>query len=102
MRWTWELSHRAEKDLARIEKPVRSRIFDALDRMTGELSTGVGLSNVKRLASIEPEEWRLRVGDYRVRFQMKIRPGKIGHEQGNIEFSSVVVVKVAHRREAYR
>jgi mRNA-degrading endonuclease RelE of RelBE toxin-antitoxin system len=50
------------------------------------LSTGEG--DVKRLQEIEPPEYRLRVGDYRLRF----------HDLGD----SILILAVKHRREAYR
>ena len=43
---------------------------------------------MKRLQDIEPPEFRLRVGDYRLRF----------HDQGD----TLYVTAVKHRREAYR
>lgn len=59
------------------------RILHALDRF---LETGEG--DVKRLQNIEPPEFRLRVGDYRVRFQ----------QHGE----KIYISAVKHRREAYR
>ena len=50
------------------------------------LATGEG--DVKRLQDIEPPEFRLRVGDYRVRF----------HDHGD----TLHVTAVKHRREVYR
>jgi len=44
--------------------------------------------DVKRLQGIEPPEFRLRIGDYRVRF----------HDSGGV----LEVTGVKHRREAYR
>jgi mRNA-degrading endonuclease RelE of RelBE toxin-antitoxin system len=47
-----------------------------------------GDGDVKRLQGIQPPEFRLRVGDYRVRFR---------------DFESTVeIISVKHRREAYR
>jgi len=50
------------------------------------LDTGEG--DVRRLQGIEPPEFRLRVGDYRVRF----------HEDGD----TVRITAEKHRRDAYR
>jgi len=50
------------------------------------LFTGEG--GVKRLQGIEPPEFRLRAGDYRVRFR----------DLGD----SILILAVKHRREAYR
>jgi mRNA-degrading endonuclease RelE of RelBE toxin-antitoxin system len=102
MRWTWELTKRAEKDLARIDRPIRARIFDALDRLAEELTVGATLSNVKKLVGGDHEEWRLRVGDYRAIFQMEVRI-IVPQEEGEAsESGAVIVVKVAHRREVYK
>jgi mRNA-degrading endonuclease RelE of RelBE toxin-antitoxin system len=47
-----------------------------------------GEGDVKRLQDIDPPEFRLRVGDYRVRFR---------------DFDNVIeILSVKHRREAYR
>jgi mRNA-degrading endonuclease RelE of RelBE toxin-antitoxin system len=45
-------------------------------------------SAIKLLVGVTPSHFRLRVGDYRVVYR--------------IEGCRVVVVRVAHRREAYR
>ena len=47
-----------------------------------------GAGNVKRLQGIDPPEYRLRVGDYRVRF----------HREGE----TIRILRVRNRREAYR
>jgi mRNA-degrading endonuclease RelE of RelBE toxin-antitoxin system len=73
----------ARAQLRAIDKGMAVRILHALARL---LATGEG--DVKRLQDIEPPEFRLRVGDYRVRF----------HERDNI----VEVLSVKHRRDAYR
>lgn len=49
--------------------------------------------NVERLKGIDPPEYRLRVGDWRVRFCYK--------DVGTVELG-ISVVRVLHRREAYR
>lgn len=102
MRWLWELTHRAAKDLQRLDSPVRKRIVTALDRLVDELAEGSPLSNVRRLAGTDLEEWRLRVGDYRVRFQLAFREFPVEGQPGASEVGLVVVVKVAHRSDAYR
>jgi mRNA interferase RelE/StbE len=74
---------RAKANLRAIEQTTALRILHALARV---LITGEG--DVKRLQNVEPPEFRLRVGDYRVRF----------HDLGN----TVEIISVRHRREAYR
>ncbi len=77
------LKPRAIKDLASIPKQDASRIADALERLADNLC-----GDVKRLSNFTPE-YRLRVGSYRVLFEIC----------GNQE---IVVYRVIHRREAYR
>jgi mRNA interferase RelE/StbE len=74
---------RAKAELRAIEQETALRILHALARV---IATGEG--DVKRLQDIEPPEFRLRVGDYRVRFR---------DVDGLIE-----ILSVKHRREAYR
>jgi mRNA-degrading endonuclease RelE of RelBE toxin-antitoxin system len=47
-----------------------------------------GAGNVKRLQGIDPPEYRLRVGDYRVRFHREVE--------------TIRILRVRNRREAYR
>jgi len=74
---------RAKGELRAIEQGTALRILHALARV---IFTGEG--DVKRLHDVEPPEFRLRVGDYRVRFR-------------EIE-NTIEVLSVKHRREAYR
>jgi mRNA interferase RelE/StbE len=74
---------RAKADLRAIEQSTALRILHALARA---VFTSEG--DVKRLQGIQPPEFRLRVGDYRVRFR---------------DFENAVeIISVKHRREAYR
>jgi mRNA interferase RelE/StbE len=77
------LKPRASKDLRRIQKQEASRIADALERLADDLS-----GDVKRLTNFTPE-YRLRVGQYRVLFE-------VDNE------NEIVVYRIVHRREAYR
>jgi mRNA-degrading endonuclease RelE of RelBE toxin-antitoxin system len=76
-------SDRAKANLRAIEQATALRILHTLARV---LATGEG--DIKRLQNIEPPEFRLRVGDYRVRF----------HDFGD----SIEILSVKHRRDAYR
>ncbi len=58
---TVEWSHASRKILKRIDKNLSMRIIDAMDRFAS-----LGLGDVKKLRG--SEEYRLRVGDWRVRF----------------------------------
>jgi mRNA interferase RelE/StbE len=76
-----EWTEKALEDMAALDKGVARWVKQAVERFA---DTGAG--NVKRLQGIEPPEYRLRVGDYRVRFHL----------------DAVLVVRVRNRREAYR
>ncbi len=61
MKWTVVLTASAQRDLRRLDRPVATRILDALTRFA---DTGQG--DVARLQGVS-DEWRLRVGDWRIR-----------------------------------
>jgi len=73
----------AKVQLRAIEQPIALRILHALARFA---ATGEG--DVKRLQDIEPPEFRLRIGDYRLRFR----------DLGD----TLYITAVRHRSEAYR
>ena len=61
----------ALEDMAALDKGIARRVKQAVERFA---DTGAG--NVKRLQGIDPPEYRLRVGDYRVRFHLEVRPSR--------------------------
>ena len=73
----------AKAQLRAIDQLTALRILHALARFA---ATGEG--DVKRLQDIDPPEFRLRVGDYRLRF----------HDLDD----TLHITAVKHRREAYR
>jgi len=77
-----ELRPRAEKDLRNLQRQEQERIIDKLRLLVEDLR-----GDIKRLVQFQPSD-RLRVGDYRVLFE--------------IESSKIVVYRILHRREAYR
>jgi mRNA interferase RelE/StbE len=83
MNYTVGLKPRASKDLRRIQKQDASRIADALERLADDL-----FGDVKRSTNFTPE-YRLRVGQYRVLFEVENE-------------NEIVVYRIVHRREAYR
>lgn len=78
-----EWTETALEDMAALDRGIARRVRQAVERFA---DTGAG--SVKRLHGIEPPEYRLRVGDYRVRF--------------HIDDETVRVLRVRNRREAYR
>ncbi len=77
-----EFAQQARADIRRLDRDTAMRIFAALHRLA---QTGAG--DIKRLKK-EASEFRLRVGNYRVRFT----------EEAN----TLQVIRVLHRKEAYR
>lgn len=67
-----------------MERRIRERILAALERLA---ETGRG--DVVKIQGRDPE-WRLRVGDYRVRPTFEFQT------------QTIRVLRVRHRREAYR
>jgi mRNA interferase RelE/StbE len=82
--WTVVLTASAQRDLRRLDRPVATRILDALARLA---DTGQG--DVTRLQGVA-DEWQLRVGDWRVRF-------RYGYPTRTLE-----VLRVLPRGQAYR
>jgi mRNA interferase RelE/StbE len=83
MQYEIELKPRAFKDLRIIAKHDAARIVSALEKLQDNLT-----GDVKHLSNFTPE-YRLRVGDYRVLFEIE-KPNR------------VVVYRVRHRKDAYR
>ena len=73
---------KALRDLESLSPEIARRIIAKIDL----LREGLG-GDVRRLTNFTPE-YRLRVGDYRVLFE--------------IEGDQIVIYRVIHRREAYR
>ena len=83
MKYTVELKPRAIEDLRNLQRQDSSRIVDALERLRADLE-----GDVKKLTNFTPE-YRLRVGQFRVLFEIEER-------------TRIIVYRVVHRREAYR
>ena len=77
-----EFKPRARKDLSGLPAADQSRILQKV----GMLQHGL-TGDIKRLTNFTPE-YRLRVGDYRILFEV-------------VE-DSVIVYRILHRRDAYR
>ena len=103
MRYEVELKPRSRKDLAKIPKMDAARIVVALEAMQQDLA-----GDVKRLTNHSPE-YRLRVGDYRVLFEVD-HPNHVvvyrvrhrrdpGHERSNHAGRISGVTKVSHPKE---
>ena len=80
MKYGIEFSRRAVKDLQAINADDRRRIVIKIDALQDDLA-----GDVKRLTNFTPE-YRLRVGSYRVLFEVE---------------GEKLIYRVKHRRDAY-
>ena len=81
MKYKIEFKPRATKDLRLVNRDDAQRILAKIRAMENDLA-----GNVKHLTEFEPQ-YRLRVGNYRVLF--------------NIEDDYIIIYRIRHRREAY-
>jgi mRNA interferase RelE/StbE len=81
MKYKIEFKPRAAKDLRAIDAIDAHRILTKVRAMENDLAV-----DIKRLTNFEPQ-YRLRVGNYRVLF--------------NIENDLITIYRIKHRREAY-
>ncbi|HEY9724773.1 MAG TPA: type II toxin-antitoxin system RelE/ParE family toxin [Oscillatoriaceae cyanobacterium] len=89
MPWRVEFTPNGARQFKKLERPVREAIANGLKRLIAELEADAPtLTNVKKL--VGGEQWRLRIGDYRVVFQ----------SAPSVLF--VTVIRVGHRRDIYR
>lgn len=82
MKYQLQFKPKAEKDLAKLSRDNVVRVIEKIEGLQSGLK-----GDVKRLTNFSPE-YRLRVGDYRVLFE--------------VEGNDIIVYRVIHRREAYR
>jgi mRNA interferase RelE/StbE len=83
--WTVVIEAAARKALQRVPGTVRERILRALIALEANPFAG----DVKKLSGTE-QIWRLRVGNYRIVYEI---------DKGRL---TVLVIRIADRREAYR
>jgi mRNA interferase RelE/StbE len=76
-----EFKPKAIKDLEQFPENIRERIISKIEAMQDDLQ-----GDVKRLTNFTPE-YRLRVGDYRVLFEL--------------EEQTIMIYRVKHRSKAY-
>ena len=77
----------AQRDLKKLDPAVRVQLLQASTVLSQVPYPGT-TARIKVLVGISPRHYRLRIGDYRTVYR--------------IEGSRVLVVRVAHRREAYQ
>ena len=70
------------KDFKKLPPEVKTRALAALERIKQDPYRG------RKVKAVETGEWRWRVGDYRIRY--------------DIEDEDIVLLRIRHRREIYR
>lgn len=83
--WRVELARAAERDLGRLDPPIRRRVNDALKRLAEDPHHDPAL----RKLTAAPE-WRLRIGDWRALLLL------------DAEVRVIYVTRVLPRGRAYR
>jgi mRNA interferase RelE/StbE len=81
--WAISFEPRAERDLGRLDRQVARRVVAALERVLARDPS----VDVRRLKG--SDEWRLRVGDWRVRLRL------------DFDNNTVSVVRILPRGRAY-
>jgi mRNA interferase RelE/StbE len=82
VKYTVQFKPRAIKDIESLNSKFQLRVIKKIEEMSDNLK-----GDVKHLTDSTPE-FRLRVGDYRVLFE--------------IEGETIIIYRIWHRREAYR
>jgi len=82
-----EILPSASRELAKLTPPIRQRVGRAIDRLAAEPRPR-GARLLSR--SADRPIWRIRVGDYRVLYELS--DARL----------VVLVIRIAHRRQAYR
>jgi mRNA interferase RelE/StbE len=89
MAWTIEFDPEALRDLERLDSQVRRRILSFLTTRVATLSDPRQIGSVLRGKKYE-NQWRYRVGDYRIVAEIKF------------DIVKILVIEIGHRREVYR
>ena len=85
MSFALELRRSAERELNALPAPIRSRVEDRI----AELASAPYARDALKLRGGR-QEWRVRVGDYRVLYEIDTLNRRI------------IITAIRHRREAYR
>jgi mRNA interferase RelE/StbE len=81
-RYSLVIARRFRQDLRRLDAQMHRRVLEVLERLQEDPFQG------QRLTNVAIGQWRIRVGDYRIRY--------------DIEGEQVLLYRVRHRREIYR
>ncbi len=83
--YTWQFSEQATKDFKKLPKEIQKRCVKKLDYF---VSSEMPLQFAESLINYEIGQYRFRIGDYRVIF--------------DVEGEILVILAVGHRREIYK
>jgi len=82
MKYDIQFKPKAVRDIEGLSSRIQARLLARVEEMSNDLK-----GDIKRLTAFTPE-YRLRIGDYRVLFE--------------IEEETIIIFRIRHRREAYR
>ena len=82
MKYNIQFKPEAVRDIKGLPFRIQARVLARIEEMSNDLK-----GDIKRLTNFTPE-YRLRIGDYRVLFE--------------IEEEAIIIYRIRHRREAYR
>jgi len=83
--WRLKFAPRARRDLKRLDPPIQRRILAAIEGLIDAAPSGD-----RRKLTGDEDEWRLRVGDWRVRFTRRA------------DKPVIIIQRVLPRGRAYR
>jgi mRNA interferase RelE/StbE len=81
-RYRLVIANRFRQDMRRLDAQTPRRVLEALETLQDHPRQGI------RLTHVDIGQWRIRVGDWRVRY--------------DIEGAQILLYRVRHRRDIYR
>ncbi len=85
MIWQIHWSMRGIRDLKKLDEPIKKKILDSLDNLVQQPKS----ADIKKL-EVKPDEYRLRIGDWRVRFRV------------DFTNKTYLITHVKHRKNVYK
>lgn len=85
MPWIWRFTKKSEKQFIKIDNQTKKRVLEKLDFWC---RSDFPLVFAESLHDYELGEYRFRIGDYRVTF--------------DVEDKTIVILAVGHRKEIYK
>jgi len=85
-RYTVRFTTKSEKDIKKLSSPVQKRVLKKIS----QLETNRKPAQLKLLIGIKITKYRLRIGDYRILFDI--------YEQDK----AILILRIGHRKDVYR